>query len=279
MRRVVPVLMVGVACADTGDLATWVRDVTVIAVVAEPPEVTPGDTLTLSVTVGDPAARGVDLLVWSCTDLGDGCVEALPPHRPLSAWARVARDVGPTASMSFLVPPVLPGDLGGSASTVTFLIWALACAPGLCDVMDDVAATPAPESAAWEATVEALARPDDWLVGLPIAGTSLAVRRAVLSVRPIQQRNLNPSVEYLGPEPLEARVGEVVDLRFGTEDAVRARPFTTLGVFDDATVAVTTGGFVASWWAPATPGTATLWVSVDDGLGGYAVWSRVVEVR
>ena len=73
------ILIFALGCGAGPNDETLVDELRVLAMVAEPPEVAPGAESTVEVTVADPEGVGPDVIVWTCTDLGDGCLEAALP--------------------------------------------------------------------------------------------------------------------------------------------------------------------------------------------------------
>ncbi len=268
-----------VACGDGLEATTLVDDVQILAVVAEPPEATPGSQLSLAIEVADPLLRGADLLVWSCTDLGGGCLEAGPPSTPLGAFTAVVRDVGPTTDVAFTIPELADDLLTPERPTLTFLVWTVACGPDLCPIIDEVAADPVAGSPAWRAVVEELRDPRDWIAELPFEGSAVAYRRVTLSVRDSAQRNRNPSLTPLFVEPLVIERRQALELRFATDGAEKVLVWTTGGAFETGRYSVREAMVSMQWTAPITPGEVTLWAVAQDGLGGVARWRGTAEVR
>ncbi len=92
------VLLLLAACGGLND-ETTLTELRVVAMIAEPPEVGPGQSTTVTSHVVDPADAGFEVLTWTCTDLGDGCIE---PTLGLPWYAAGA-----------------PGDDGAFAATFT----------------------------------------------------------------------------------------------------------------------------------------------------------------
>jgi hypothetical protein len=260
------------ACVSSTPDLTLIDRLQVIALVAEPPEVGPGEHLRLTTHVLDPERAAFDVLMWFCTDLGDGCAERGDPGLPLSAFARVVRDADRAAGVSFLVPPQVGEVLGGSVRVTTFVGWALACRPGSCPILDEVEADPAPNSPAWEATVAALAVPRDLVLGRSLDEASLAYRRLTLSIRSFEERNMNPILRFEGVRPIEVQAGRSLRLVFDVFDGAIANPYSSTGGFERSSYVVNSGELLANWTAPEQPGLSELVVVVDDALGGAAVW-------
>ena len=103
------VILLLVACAMGPSEETLLTDLRVVAAVAEPPEVAPGEETTIEVTVADPSGAGAEVLVW--TPAG-----------------RFAGD---------LVDQRVTGTLPVSDEVGAAPLWVLACEPGLCPMIRD----------------------------------------------------------------------------------------------------------------------------------------------
>ena len=112
------------ACVAGPGAETLIDDLRVVAIVAEPPEVAPGAASTLTATIADPLDQGVDLLMWTCTDLGDGCSEA-ESAEPGTWPASVGLDEG-RASITATVSPFLGAIVDDTAALPLVTVWALA---------------------------------------------------------------------------------------------------------------------------------------------------------
>jgi hypothetical protein len=72
----------------------------------------------------------------------------------------------------------------------------------------------------------------------------------------------------------------VVPLELVAPGAATAAGLTTAGGFDAVSDPVDPDGRVTlSWYTPEDPAPADLYVVVDDGLGGTAVWRGSATVR
>ena len=92
------------ACGGRND-ETTLNELRVVAMIAEPPEVGPGQSTTLTSVIVDPTATGVETLTWTCTDLGAGCLE---PSLGLPWYVAGTPDLDGVVSATFAVP-----SLGG----------------------------------------------------------------------------------------------------------------------------------------------------------------------
>ena len=55
------------------DPRTKIDELRVVAVQSEPAEITLTQEVDINILIADPKGEGADVLVWPCTDLGDGC--------------------------------------------------------------------------------------------------------------------------------------------------------------------------------------------------------------
>jgi hypothetical protein len=253
----------GVACADGPSDETLVDELRVMAIQADPPEAAPGQEVSLTAAVADPQGAGADVLLWHCTDLGEGCVEDGTEH----AWSLALDDGLATATAT--VPAALAPFASEEPLRAT-LLWALACEPGLCPQVDD--------PAGWD-----LSDPASWLEELPMQGVSLGFNLLAISSR--EDGLDNPELELLSDAPLEAAPGELLTLDFSVQLDVAATVdtlafgYATAGGFDAAEYAVGDDGAVSlAWYAPDQAATVELWVIVNDGAGGVGLWSGQVGV-
>jgi hypothetical protein len=280
MTAVRGALLVGaVACGPDISQPTVVDELTVLGLSARPPEVGPGDLLQLDVRVVDPDRVGFDLLVWLCTSDDYRCLEAGPDPRPLDGWTRVIRGASPQETVLFPVPASFELLLPEPAVTVGFVVWALACAPGRCPIVDAVAAAPEAGSEAWSTVVERLSEPTSLIEGTTFEEANLSFRRLVFSTRPPEERNQPPVLLRVGDAPLEVETGGELVLSFTSVDALYLYPYATGGEFQYRFYAMTGGAASLAWLAPELPGRFELFAFATDGLGGEVWWEGVVNVR
>ena len=265
--------MIGLLLAGCGgpNEETLLDELRVIAVVAEPPEVAPGATTTLTATTVDPAGVGPDVLLWTCTDLGDGCLEAAAP----GFGATLATPVD-GAVVTERAAPVELGPLVADGTTVLpVFTWALACAPGVCPVVDLAASDPAPGTADGDTLAAWLADPIGGMADLPIEGTSLALTTLGVSTRaePLVNPTVTPRFEALAATPEGS-----AQLPFTVEAGATAWGMTTAGGFDRASYDVVDGAVTLTWIAPEEPGDVDLYVVVNGAEGGSALWRGAATV-
>jgi hypothetical protein len=155
-------------------------------------------------------------------------------------------------------------------------LYALACSPGTCPVLDD--------ALAGTVDAEVLADPFGLMEELPIAGTSLATRR--LNVSGSLEPHANPVVT-LREAPV---AGETVALSFDVLGAFGDNPqawgYASAGGFDAPSYAIEEGTVTLTWAAPDedaesglldAEGGADVWVVFNDDLGGAALWNGRVQ--
>jgi hypothetical protein len=267
------VLGVLAGCGGPND-ETLVDELRVMAVVAEPPEVAPGAETTLTVYVADPLDEAPEVMLWTCADLGDGCLEAVEPTQGTTVGA----PTDGTLVTTRLAPAAFAGVVGDGETVIPIPTWALACVPGACPAIDLAAAAPAAGSADADELSTFLADPFEAMESLPLVGTSLALTLLSVSMRaePVTNPVLTPAFDALSAAP-EAEV--TLEFQVDSADVTTAYGYTTGGGFDATEYEVEDGSVTLTWFAPADPGTVTLWVVVNGEDGGVAVWSGDVTVE
>lgn len=263
---------------------TLIDELRVLAVVAEPPEVEPGATVQITTYIADPLAEPgaapPDVMVWTCALLDDTCYESSEPGQ----GATVGQPENGTYVTTRTAPAALIGVVNDGTTVLPLLLWTLACAPGLCPVIDLAAASPPPDVSEPDGATLAtfLADPIGGLEALPLVGTSLALADVAVSTRalPITNRVIAP----LSEAP-EVDVGGAVELTFTVDGPGTAYGYTTRGGFDATDYEVNAapeaaGGTVTlTWFGGDEAGPADLWVIVNGPMGGTAVWGGVGTVR
>jgi len=265
MRRLAAIALLGlVGCMDGPDEDTLVDVLRVMAIVAEPPEVAPTAELGLEVVVADPVDGGAELLVWLCTPAGEGCLEGGSEH----LWTPAV--VGGQATVTTTAPAALAA-LASEEPIRATLVWALACEPGLCPQIGD--------PTAWD-----LVDPTSWMRELPFDGVSLALSTLAVSTR--DDPHQNPTLARAGDEEIRVGAGESTELSFAVGLSSAATPdtlafgYATGGGFDATEYSVGDDGEVAlTWFAPDEAGEVVLYVIVNDGAGGSAVWTGEAVVE
>ncbi len=288
------ILLALYACAPVEFDLTYIDDLQIVAVQIEPPALAPGLPVTLTAWVADPEKRGADVLIYTCTNLGYGCAEGgylseddfQTPPQPLSTWTAVGQLDGTEISFDFRLPDdegaLLQQFQQGQSET---LLFALACEPGACEIIDRVMANPPPGSEAYQALLDLFADPEPWVAELPRESSSFAVKRVNLQGRD-EINNVNPTVTPTAgivasrfatswsvlPEPVIASFGLADN---GPAGKLDVRAYTTLG----SVQSILPGATTSITWDPGTRiGHGDLFIVVVDDASGIGVWSSDVSV-
>ena len=271
---VLPVVVAGLSGCGGANEDTLVDELRVMAVVSDPPEVAPAATTTITATVADPLGVEPDVMLWTCTNLGDGCLEAADPAQ----GTVIGRPVEGQLSTVVTAPVALAGVVSDGVTVLPVLLWTLACAPGVCPAIDLAAAQPAVGSAESETLAEFLADPITGAEALPLTDVSLALSQVRVSMRaaPLQNPVIVPPTDAL-----VVGVGESVEFTIGVEfeGVTAAYGYTTNGGFSSAEYEVVDGEVKMTWFGSDEAGTADLWVVVNGEDGGSAVWHTTGSVE
>lgn len=270
MVRVLPVLGILLGgCSGPND-ETLLAELRVLAMVPDAPEIAPGETTTLSTTVVDPAGQGGDVLVWTCTFLGETCLED-DEGRSVS----VVPSTDGTITTAVTASPTLAAVASAEPLPLIFA-WALVCEDGLCPLIEQVQAGETIDPALW-------ADPFDWMDDLPLQGTSLATTTLDLSTRPAGERHAAPSLsvtpmaETVAPEET-LTLDVLASGELGEEAKVwgyaEGGGFSSTDERPDAT-----GALTFDWVAPAEAGAVPVYLVLVDGLGGTALWQGSLAVE
>jgi len=281
-------LMFLVACGPAAE-ETVVNELRVMQVIPQEAGVSWIDGAAVTAAVFRTTDAPVDVLQWVCADGPLGCLEAGSEEAPvdLSLFTQVSSDPDPFSV--HLVPP--RPDLLEQEPTASFL-WALACVEGVCPIIDEVRANPAPGSDAWNEVVAQLADWEGLLQTLPKVDTAGSFR--VLPSLPVPRTGLTPlptaTLAFPETDDLTIPSGGTLDLRFevsGGTDVV-AWPFATASGFvtefeavvdGTVTVTLTAGAEDAMESPPLEPGTELqVLVSFESSDGGAATWTDIVRV-
>ena len=107
-------LLLLLACGGVND-ETVLSELRVLAMVAEPPEVGPGQSTTVTSWIADPTKTGFEVLTWACTDLGEGCLEPTlgVPWYAVGEPERDGSGLFGRSTSTFTVPAIGGGPPGG----------------------------------------------------------------------------------------------------------------------------------------------------------------------
>ena len=258
-----------IGCTAGPSIESKVSDVRVLGARVDPAEPAPGDLVTIDVLIADPSPESLEIAVWSCTDLGTGCLEAAG-GAALTVW-RGATNTG-FVRASALVPPALAGLLQNPELTeLPVSLWVLACPTGACPVIDAIDAAPAPGTPAADDLASQLADPPSLLAELPLGESALSSQDVHVSLRPEAERNHNPGPLLLLP-PDAAPVGEAVFVQLGTSDpdgdVVEVLSLSDVGGFPAGFRVGDAVDFTRPEDAPEGP--IRVWMVARDGRGGFA---------
>lgn len=256
-----------IACTAGPSIESQITDLRVLGARVEPAEPSPGDAVTIDVVVADPDGRDVELAVWTCTDLGEGCLEA-SDEAPISVWR--GRSSGGAATATAFVPPALAAVFESpDVAELPIAVWTLACPDDACPILDAIDAAPAPGSEDHAAVVAQLRDPPSILADLPLGESALTSQGVTISMRPAEEKNDNPTLTF--EAPAEAPVGEAVFVTFDAadpdEDVVEVLSLSDVGGFPEGFRA---GGAVDFTRPEETEGAVKLWFVARDGRGGLA---------
>jgi len=264
---------------------TVVDELRVLATLAETPEALPGETVALETLIVAPDGASYDVLSWSCTFTGEGCLEASGS----TAWEGLSVAEGVTerwSTGSATVPQAL-GYLATEEPVPLVQIWTLACEPGLCPVIDAALAAPAAGSEGAARLQEWLTSPTEFLAELPFEGVSLGLRTLNVSTRGVDERATNPAVDcavrqgFTSSPEAEGVVPYECELSGELGEVAAAWGYTTAGGWGGASVPLLPGdtAFAYDWFAPDEPTAVDAWVIVTDGAGGVGIFETGMEVR
>ena len=134
-------LLTCIACGGPND-ETLVDELRVLAMVSRPPEVAPGETYTIQHVTHIPVGTASERITWPCTFDGTGCAEAAFATQ-LQDWVHLTEPNGEEVSTSSSrAPEGLQAILSEDTPQLQIPHWTLACAPGLCPIIDAVRNAP-----------------------------------------------------------------------------------------------------------------------------------------
>jgi hypothetical protein len=265
------------ACGGPNE-ETLIDELRVVAVVAEPAEVGPGETMGLSTLTHIPANSATERMTWTCIYQGDGCAEAASGQ--FEGWVHIdASSEDEWVTHTLEIPESLGAFLNAEVETLLIPTWTLACEPGLCPLFEQIKNNPTSVSSAWEGIAAQLSNPFEWLAELPKEGVSLATRSVVISSRPEASRNQNPVVVRSNQEDITVAIEGSTKLSFEVNDddpLITVWGYTSRGGFESTQEEFPIGTFEQTLFAPIDPemtGPGTLYIVAEDGKGGTGVWS------
>jgi len=271
-------LMMWFGCGDTSP-ETLVDELRVMASVAEPPEVRPYTPFSYETYFANPDDEDVVALTWVCTNLGEGCLEALGGAQSISYTD--LEGTAPTWERPLSVSPALFGILDEETTITATQAWTLACVRDVCPIIEK-AADIDPEEEWPEEIQDALSNPLAWMSKLPMEGVSLAYQLLTtsLSEEPHQNPTLEPSSD--NPESLKRNktfsLSFTVDGQF-SEQAQLYNYMTGGGFMNPNTFVTASDTFELKGTAPKSGDETRIWIVLVDGKGGVAVWTEELSLR
>ncbi len=223
-------------CEPGANSETLLEELRLVAAIAEPPEVAPGEPYSLTAIIADPLGEGAEVALWSCLPESD-CIEE-------------TTDLSEDWSVSTQAIGVAPLPL-----------WIAACAPGVCDLDSR--------------TDDDRQDPSMWLNQQPLVGVTAGFRLTRITDAPIEERASNPVVDTApaAEDLLDVPAGELQTLSFVVPGATEAFGLATSGGFARPSREIASDGTVALEWFPAdSSGAGEVFVVFIDDSGGTAVW-------
>jgi len=270
------------------DPSTRVDELRVMAVQSVPAEITPGSTVDINILMADPIGEGADVLVWPCTDLGEGCLEAeLFADNP-SLWIQSFSYEEAVTTLSFSVPMEIAGVVSQlPAELIPFtgtVMWVLACVPGECDVMSQY------EQGNLE--LSDFLKPSKMVEGVGFGRFALAKRSLRISNRPEPEQIKNPILELDQGQELVLDVGESKELNFSYEilslfsEAVYLSGYSSAGYIQEGPPRgfgeeefSMEGTLSLKWIAQENPEEGFMYVILEDNKGGVTFWTAPAIVQ
>ena len=280
------------AC-QSGDPTTRVDELRVMAIQSDPAEigaefaVPGGESPNVNIIVADPNQQGGTFAVWTCTNFGEGCLEqSLFADNP-EQWIQTHKVEDLLNQVPVGIHPGIWGvvnELDDSEQPfgATF-IWVLACVAEACPALDSAF------SGSYD--TDFFADPFSMMSNLPIFGTSLAFRPLLLSTRSPDQRVTNPTLspKFDSLPVIDGEESILLDFDFDLQnepnDDSFVYAFTTIGGFAsndrlNSLLTEKSGVLQVEWFPPEEgSGTADLFVIVENGNGGSAIWTGEGEVK
>lgn len=269
------------------DPRTRVDELRVMAVQSVPAEITPTSMVDINILIADPVGEGADVLVWPCTDIGEGCLERDIFADDPSQWIQSFSYEEAVTTLSFSLPPQvagivqqIPEELIPFTGTV---MWVLACVPGECDVMS--------QFAQGTAELDDFSNPSSMIEGVAFGRSSLAKRSLRVSSRPPEEQVQNPILGFDESQELVINVNESKELEFSYEilspqaSDVYLSGYASAGYIQEGPPRGFGGGEFSTvgtnsllWQALETAEEGVLYLILEDDMGGVSFWSAPARV-
>ncbi|MEC7987087.1 MAG: hypothetical protein VX278_18100 [Myxococcota bacterium] len=273
------------ACGQSSP-STFVDTLRVVAIQSEPAEISPAEeNAKVNILLADPLQNGAEMLIWSCTNFGEGCLEKEFYADNFDLWIRTYERERLITTVPLEVPLVLSGVLSDFPNEdLPFqgsLLWVLACEPNVCPIIEEVRSG--------DFDPEPFSDPFSMLETLPFNGVSLAFRSLNLSLRPEEERIRNPFITPQFDLPLQLSVEESQELEFSyelngipNEDSL-IYGYASVGGFmessrGNAQLQEESGRVLLEWFAGETVSEGEVYVVVENGSGGVGFWTAEASV-
>jgi hypothetical protein len=270
---VIWILMTGLmGCGETSP-ETLVEELRVLASIASPPEVRPGELFQYESFAFNPDQESVESLTWVCTNLGDGCLEA--GGGALSLYTTELDGLAPKWERSLSVSPGLAPILDETGPLDGTQVWTLTCVAGRCPVIEDARGLDGLTE--WPEKLHSdLMNPLEWMADLPMAGVSIAYQLLTTSLSDTPHEN--PSLEPDSDNPTEFSRGTKFELSFeltgNFTDQAQLYNYASGGGFKSLSTFVNDDEYVTvTGTAPESGDEVHVWVVLVDGYGGIQVWA------
>ena len=269
------------------DPRTRVDELRVMAVQSVPAEITPSSVVDINVLIADPIGEGADVLVWPCTDIGEGCLEREVFAEDSSQWIQSFSYEEAVTTLSFSLPSQvagivqqLPEELIPFTGTV---MWVLACVPGECDVVS--------QFEQGTVNLDDFSNPSSMIEDVPLGRSSLAKRSLRISSRPQEEQVQNPILEFDESQELVLNVSESKELEISYEmtspqaSAVYLSGYASAGYIQEGPPRgfgedefSTTGTDSLVWLGLESAEEGTLYLILEDDVGGVEFYLAPARV-
>ena len=276
------------ACQSFGP-TTYIDELRIMAVQTVPAEISPSDdTIEINILIADPLDNGADVLIWTCTNLGEGCLEEQFYPDMSEGWVHSFSYEEPVSNISFPLNPglevlvqELPEDLIPFEGTT---LWALACQPMQCPAISDFKA----------GTLDSkfLSNPSTMIADLGFGVASLAKRRLRISNRPLEERIQNPILAPAFEDNPSIKINESNGLTFDYVLNSEKQTGASLSGYSSAgSIRLERGAnsqsekidlegeWSLTWEGGEIPETGAFYMVLENGDGGVDFWTGLASVK
>jgi hypothetical protein len=282
-------LMTLMACGGPS-LETRVEELRVMVIQTETAEFFPNQSIDVNLLIPNPKGKEATALYWTCTNLGNGCIEKEYYQETGQNWGGILSIAeNPIGTVTLDIPPPLTAIVSELPNSEVFgatLLWVLACENDLCPIIED-----------WEngdPDFESMSDPFSLLKDLPIQGTSLAYRPLLMSQRDESERVKHPTLTYTGEDNISiSKPSDNFILPFGynlnrltnNQDSLYFS-YATQGGFSTnerirTLISEEDGSFESEWFGSEDmiKGESLLMVILENGEGGLSFWTSTANIE